>query len=125
MNLITKLRNFMRLRAKGVSLREAYKASFKYPLTDGDIYALTITACIVLICIALHFKRDIDDEMTLALERQAIATEEMQEYAKMAQHIEREKQHIERVLVSALNGAVIENGRKVTMCRLSAAGECK
>ena len=48
MNLITKLKNFMKLRAKGVSLREAYKASFKYPLTDGDIYALTITLLISL-----------------------------------------------------------------------------
>jgi len=118
MNLITKLKNFMKLRAKGVSLKQAYKASFNYPLTDGDIYALTITACIVLICLALSFKRDIDDEMTLALERQAIASQMAHEYAE-------EKQHIERVLVSALNGVYIENGRKVTLCVIGASGDCK
>jgi hypothetical protein len=118
MNLTTKLKNFMRLRAKGVSLREAYKASFNYPLTDGDKYFLTITACIVLICLALHFKRDIDDELTLALERQAIASQMAYEYAE-------EKQHIERVLVSALNGTYIENGRKVTLCVIGASGDCK
>ena len=118
MNLITKLKNFMRLRAKGVSLKQAYKAGFNYPLTDGDIYALTITACIVLILLALSFKRDIDDELTLALERQAIASQMAHEYAE-------EKQHIERVLVSALNGVYIENGRKVTLCVIGASGECK
>jgi len=118
MNLITKLKNFMRLRAKGVSLKQAYKASFNHPLTDGDKEALIITALIILICLALSFKRDIDDEMTLALERQASASQMAQEYAE-------EKQHIERVLVSALNGVYIENGRKVTLCVIGASGDCK
>jgi len=117
MNLITKLKRFMHLRAKGVSMKVALR-EFNHPLTTGDKYALTIIACIVAISVTLSYKREIDDSLTIAIEREAIASQQLAS-------IKSEKHHIERVLVSALNGAVIENGRKVTMCRIGASGECK
>ena len=97
MNLICKLKRFMHLRAKGVPMKSALR-EFNHPLTAGDKYALALIACIVAISITLSYKREIDDSLTIA---------------------------IERVLVSALNGVYVENGRKVTMCRIGASGECK
>lgn len=124
MNLITKLKRFMHLRAKGVSMKVALR-EFNHPLTTSDKYALTLIACIVGISVTLSYKREIDDSANQhrlstieAIKREAIASEKL--YSVYS-----EKQHIERVLVSALNGAVIENGRKVTMCRIGASGECK
>lgn len=117
MNLICKTKNALILISKDVPVRTAFKDYCK-SLTTGDKYALTLIACIVAISITLSYKREIDDSLTIAIEREAIASEQLAS-------IYSEKQHIEQVLVSALNGAVIENGRKVTMCRLSAAGECK
>ena len=117
MNLICKLKRFMKLRAKGISMKVALR-EFNHPLTTGDKYALTLIACIVALCVTLSYKREIDDSLTLAIEREAIASQQLASTYT-------EKQHIERVLASALNGVYIENGRKVTMCRIGAAGECK
>lgn len=117
MNLITKLKRFMHLRAKGVSMKVALR-EFKSPITEGEFITLIAVIIIAIICWTMVYKTEIDGELTIAIEREAIASQQLAS-------IYSEKQHIERVLVSALNGAIIENGRKVTMCRLSASGECK
>lgn len=113
MNLLSKTIQFISLKLRGVSFKSA-SLCFKQPLTAGDYYSLVMLACVAVIVVVLRFADWIDGIQNHA-ENMRVAAEYNQEVAI----------HHEATIASMLNGAVIINGRVVTMCQLTAAGECR
>jgi hypothetical protein len=113
MNLISKTRQFIYWTRKGMKITKAMQI-YREPLTVGDYYTLVMLACVAAIIVVLRFADYIDGVQKHA-ENMRLAAEHNQEEA-----IRREE-----IIVSMLNGSVVINGRKVSMCQLGAAGECR
>lgn len=113
MNLYAKTRQFISLKLRRVPFKSAAQC-LKQPLTDSDYYILVMIACIAGIIVTLRFAEYIDSLQTHAdVMRQA------------AEFNQQEAIHAQATIASMLNGAVVINGRTVTLCQLNAAGECK
>jgi uncharacterized membrane protein len=113
MNLIAKIRQCIYWTRKGMKLTKAMQI-YRDPLTVGDYYTLVMLACIAAIIVVLRVADYIDQlEVKEAIMRDAAERNQ-------AEAIRREE-----IIVSMLNGGVIINGRVVTMCQLTAAGECR
>lgn len=113
MNLLAKTLQFIYWARKGMKLTKAMQI-YREPLTVGDYYSLVMLACVVVIIVVLRFADWIDGIQNHA-ENMRLAAEYNQ-----AEAIRREE-----IIVSMLNGGVVINGRKVSLCVLNAAGECK
>lgn len=113
MNLIAKTRQFIYWTRKGMKLTKAMQI-YREPLIVGDYYSLVMLACIAVIIVVLRLADYIDQiEVQETIMRQAAEDNQ-------AEAIRREE-----IIVSMLNGQVVINGRKVTLCVLDASGECK
>lgn len=113
MNLLSKTIQFISLKRRKVPFKSA-ALCFKQPLTVGDYYTIVMLACVAVIIVVLRLADYIDQiEVKEAIMRQAAEDNQ-------AEAIRREE-----IIVSMLNGQVIINGRKVSLCMLGAAGECK
>lgn len=112
MTLLTKTISYIKYKRKG--MRKAFKLAYDGKLSAGDYYCAVMLLCIVGILLTLRFA-DYIDGLNSHAENMRSAAEYMQ-----AEAIRRED-----VIVSMLNGSVMINGRIVTLCKLSAAGDCK
>lgn len=113
MNLLAKTIQFISLKRRKVTFKSA-ALCFKQPLTVGDYYSLVMLACVAAIIVVLRFADYIDGVQNHA-----------ENMRQAAEHNQAEAIRREEIIVSMLNGGVILNGRLVTMCQLTAAGECK
>lgn len=113
MNLISKTIQFISLKMRGFSFKSAAQC-FKQPLTVGDYYSLVMLTCVAAIIVVLRFA-----DYIYGVQNHA------ENMRQAAEHNQAEAIRREEIIVSMLNGGVIINGRKVTLCVLDAAGECR
>lgn len=113
MNLISKTRQFIYWTRKGMKITKAMQI-YREPLTVGDYYSLVMLACVAVIIVVLRLADYIDQlKVQEAIMRQAAEDNQ-------AEAIRREE-----IIVSMLNGGVVINGRKVSLCVLDAGGQCR
>ena len=122
MNLLDRIKSYLYFRKIGVSHDKAW---LKMPLTNLDKALLIFIGLMIFLLTTLAYKNEIDDDNAFKTAQTANAYELMQKArcALKAAQIEANKSQL--ILVSALNGSFIENGKIKTVCILNAAGECE
>lgn len=113
MTLLDKIQQYIHLRK--YNIRSSWTKS---KLTDSDYWLITMIVCVILIVVTLYYADSIDKSLT-EHQNQAIRAKNALHEANLTVN----KQEL--IIISMLNGSVIENGRIKTMCVLNAAGDCR
>jgi hypothetical protein len=117
MNLLLKLKRYLKLRKMGMSHSVAWR-EFKYPLVVEDYMVMILVFAVIAIALVLNWKDEIDNFKISAIQTQSYIASRLAETA-----IERDKN--EKLVISMYNGGIIENGHYVTWKRLNAGSVCE